>query len=271
MSFLTDLATTLVSAFAKKDHNHDSTYEAKNSNIQTHISSTSNPHNVTKTQVGLTNVTDDKQVKANQSSVSGNVVTWSGTNGDALGGGYAVETTFAGDSGKLATAGAIKSYVDGQVTGINSGIVDGGTQSITTLRAIDTTDAQVYQDKILINVEDAGLYRLDRDSTATDDGVQTIAPTMGIGRWQKITSNLSSHNNTDNKQGGTAGEYYHITANQNGALPTGISSSNKLVAENNNKLSKLRSDGTFPVNDLYASELEWTAFETALGIVGEGD
>ena len=37
-------------------HNHDSAYEPKNSNIQSHISSTSNPHGVTKSQVGLGNV-----------------------------------------------------------------------------------------------------------------------------------------------------------------------------------------------------------------------
>lgn len=34
----------------------DSNFEPKNSNIQTHISNTSNPHNVTKSQVGLGNV-----------------------------------------------------------------------------------------------------------------------------------------------------------------------------------------------------------------------
>jgi hypothetical protein len=36
-------------------HNHDAAYEAKNVNIQTHIASTSNPHTVTKAQVGLGN------------------------------------------------------------------------------------------------------------------------------------------------------------------------------------------------------------------------
>jgi hypothetical protein len=39
-------------------------YEAKNANIQSHIASTSNPHTVTKAQVGLSNVTNDAQVKA---------------------------------------------------------------------------------------------------------------------------------------------------------------------------------------------------------------
>ena len=47
--------------YALSNHNHDLTYEAKNSNIQSHIGSTSNPHGVTKAQVGLTNVTDNAQ------------------------------------------------------------------------------------------------------------------------------------------------------------------------------------------------------------------
>lgn len=43
-------------AYAALGHNHDSAYEAKNANIQAHVSSTSNPHSVTKAQVGLGNV-----------------------------------------------------------------------------------------------------------------------------------------------------------------------------------------------------------------------
>jgi hypothetical protein len=44
------------------DHDHTGTYEPANSNIQNHISSTSNPHGVTKSQVGLSNVDDVKQM-----------------------------------------------------------------------------------------------------------------------------------------------------------------------------------------------------------------
>lgn len=45
-------------AYAALAHNHDSAYEPKNTNIQTHVASTSNPHGVTKAQVGLANVDD---------------------------------------------------------------------------------------------------------------------------------------------------------------------------------------------------------------------
>lgn len=55
LSAQTDLQTAL-DAKAATSHNHDAAYEPKNTNIQSHISSTSNPHAVTKAQVGLANV-----------------------------------------------------------------------------------------------------------------------------------------------------------------------------------------------------------------------
>lgn len=48
---------------AAQSHNHAGVYEPANANIQSHISSTSNPHSVTKTQVGLSAVTNDAQLK----------------------------------------------------------------------------------------------------------------------------------------------------------------------------------------------------------------
>lgn len=50
--------------------------------LDSHVASTSNPHSTTKAQVGLGNVTDDRQVKAIASNVAGNLVSWSGTGGD---------------------------------------------------------------------------------------------------------------------------------------------------------------------------------------------
>lgn len=46
------------SSFPPDAHNHDANYEPKNANIQTHIASTSNPHGVTKSQVGLGSVSN---------------------------------------------------------------------------------------------------------------------------------------------------------------------------------------------------------------------
>lgn len=51
---ITDIPTKL--SELEKDINFDENYEPKNNNIQSHISSTSNPHDVTKEQIGLGNV-----------------------------------------------------------------------------------------------------------------------------------------------------------------------------------------------------------------------
>src|SRR5665647_2234930 len=52
-------AWVTLQGFAAGNHNHSGTYEPINANIQSHISSTSNPHAVSKSQVGLGNVTDN--------------------------------------------------------------------------------------------------------------------------------------------------------------------------------------------------------------------
>jgi len=52
--------------------------------IDSHIGNTSNPHSVTKTQVGLGNVTNDAQVKKISSSTNDAIPRWDGTTGDLL-------------------------------------------------------------------------------------------------------------------------------------------------------------------------------------------
>lgn len=56
--------------------------EPANANIQSHISSTLNPHSVTQTQVGLGNVTNNAQVKKVASSTDNAIMRWDGTTGD---------------------------------------------------------------------------------------------------------------------------------------------------------------------------------------------
>lgn len=55
LSTQTDLQAALDGKSATS-HDHDATYEPKNANIQAHIAATSNPHSVTKAQVGLGSV-----------------------------------------------------------------------------------------------------------------------------------------------------------------------------------------------------------------------
>lgn len=56
------LDTDPLSGYSPTTHNHTGVYEAANSNIQSHISSTSNPHSVTKNQIGLGNVDNTSDV-----------------------------------------------------------------------------------------------------------------------------------------------------------------------------------------------------------------
>ena len=62
--------------------------------------------------LGLDKLTNNKQIKANETSQNGNIPTWSGTGGDALGAGYTVETTLTGATTAIARADAVKTYID---------------------------------------------------------------------------------------------------------------------------------------------------------------
>lgn len=60
--------------YSLSSHNHSGTYEPANSNIQTHINSTGNPHVVTASQVGLGNVTNEsKSTMFSSPTFTGNV------------------------------------------------------------------------------------------------------------------------------------------------------------------------------------------------------
>ncbi len=265
MSFLTELATKLTANFSKITHNHDSAYEAKNSNIQAHIANSSNPHVVTKTQIGLGSVTDNKQINASASSVNNEIAIWDGTTGDALKGGYTIETSALGSA---STSLPVTSVVYTAIQNISSGIggaVLPGVADITALRAINTSNSSSYPDKALILVEATGLYRLDRDSEASESGDFVIAPTTGVGRWIMLINSASDHSLLAGLQGGTTSQYYHLTASQFQSIPSGVSSTNLLLASDNGKFTYLTSAGTFPVAQVTATTTDWAEFTTALG------
>jgi hypothetical protein len=110
----------------------------------------------------------------------------------------------------LWSATKISNEISNATSGIASALLP-PVQDITALKAIDTTSAVDYPDKIMINVEDNGLYRLDRQSSATEDLDRIVAPTTGTGRWIKMSASINDHNLLSNIQGGTTGQYYHLT------------------------------------------------------------
>jgi len=111
-------------------------------------------------------------------------------------------------------------------------------QDISSLKAIDTTIEADYKDKTLCNVEDNGLYRLDRQSTETEDLDRIIQPTTGPGRWLKMTTSISDHNLLSVIQGGSASERYHLLATQHSSLTGGFSSDADTYHTHNLKVDK---------------------------------
>lgn len=89
----TDLAD-LLGDKADITHNHDTNYEPKNTNIQSHISSASNPHSISKEQVGLGFVTNEAQIARSIGTAKGDIISFSssavplrlavGTNGQVV-------------------------------------------------------------------------------------------------------------------------------------------------------------------------------------------
>lgn len=260
---LLSIAPILKNIFAKIGHNHNTDYEPKNTNIQTHISSTSNPHGTTASQVGLSNVTNDRQLKASASSTVGKIAVWMVTTGDALGDGYTVETTLTSNSDSIPRSDAVYAAIANATIGLN-GEFKSGVNSITELKALNTTSVSDYKDKVMILVENAGLYRLDRESSATGDDNFTVAPTTGVGRWIKIAGSTTEHNLSANIQGGATGEKYHLSLPYYSAIPATASGSNMLIVADNAKLSKLESTGTLNIDNVTVTEAQLTAFNNAL-------
>jgi hypothetical protein len=85
-----------------------------------HATLTNNPHSVTASNVGLGNVTDFAQVRKIETSVSGNIPTWSDTTGANLGAGYTVQTTLSNVTTAIPVASAITTYVDAQIGDIET-------------------------------------------------------------------------------------------------------------------------------------------------------
>ena len=80
-----------------------------------------------------------------------------------------------------------------------------------------------------------------------------------------MATSTASHSLLSGLQGGTTNQYYHLTADQSGALPSGISSSNQLVAAGSTTLSKLSTtDGTISSDDVTVSNATWTSIDNLL-------
>lgn len=168
--------------------------------IAAHTGLTNNPHTVTKAQVGLSDVTNNAQVKKLGSSTVGNVPTWSVVTGDALADTYGVETTLVGNSGYLARADAIKAYVDGMSVGLQ---VKDPCRVATTanldLDGLETIDgiSVIADDRVYVKdqtlTKENGLYLCKAGAwTRTDDANTWAELIQAYAMIQEGTDNAGS-------------------------------------------------------------------------------
>jgi hypothetical protein len=148
-----------------------------------HISLTNNPHAVTKTQVGLANVTDFAQVRKIASVTSGNIPTWSDTTGANLGVGYTVQTTLSSSTTAIPTAAAIINAGYGNVAGPSTTVTSGNivTYSGTNGRLLATG----LTVQTTLSSSTTAIPRADAVITAVNARATTATynATIGAGSW----------------------------------------------------------------------------------------
>lgn len=120
----------------------------------TSVNSKTGAVSLSKSDVGLGNVTNNAQVKKSTSSTNGYIPTWNGTTGDALNNGYSVETTLTGGASAIPRADAVKTYVD-NLLGANDAMIFKGTLGTGgTITTLPTTYSAGWTYKIIT----AGTY-----------------------------------------------------------------------------------------------------------------
>lgn len=157
-------------------------------NLAAHTDREDNPHNVTKEQVGLENVTNDKQIKAINSSINNNLVTFNGTSGDEVkDSGKAISTALIDNNStddQIPTAGAIARTIaqrDGNRALIDVDYADSFEGEAHVLVRSGTLNGQTHYTKVVSLddlVNDAGLD--DAEHTANK-----VASTTG---WSQTLS-----------------------------------------------------------------------------------
>jgi hypothetical protein len=120
-----------------------------------------------------------------------------------------VANTDAANVGQMNTA----------ITNALSGLSGSLHTPVANLAAAKAVPAGERADKMLMNIEDMGLYRYDLESVAVSNDATIIRPTdiasdATAGRWVKMSSSLSDHNNLSSIQGGGVGDYQHLTSAQ---------------------------------------------------------
>ena len=137
-------------------------------------------HGLTKSDVGLGNVTNDAQVKKLSASTAGNVPTWNGTTGDALADGWGIVSDLDDAvDGKLVSALAVKAVTDG----INENV------AAVVVKAAKNTDAVMGIETALAQMNPNQSARVDITSAAQ---VVALPKTAGQGPIFPLVKGLTA-------------------------------------------------------------------------------
>jgi len=157
---VTDSEKSSWNSKAEGNHNHTGVYEPANANIQSHVVSTSNPHNVTKTQIGLSNVPNIDTTNP------ANIVQNTGYR-------FATDTEKATWNAKQ-PAGVYSTDIHSNIVALNSVIgVNTGDQNITAMTHANRTALD------LVSGTNTGDQDLSGYSLTTHDHTGIYAPVLG--------------------------------------------------------------------------------------------
>ena len=233
---------------------------ATQAELDQHTANTSNPHSVTKAQVGLGNVDDTSDANKGISAATQNALNLKAIDSDVV---HRTGNESIADN-KIFTAspvvpapigmnyavnrGYLETYVGQQVSSV-SGRTGAGVQNLTELSALPANERVDRQIRL---VEDEGAtFRFDAESLAAPQTNRVVLPgdlaVSSAGRWLKTSAETQDHSQLVGLQGGTSTERYHLTSAEKGRVPssdvsaaltgTGTpSANNKFVTSNDSRV-----------------------------------
>lgn len=163
---------------ATAGHNHSGVYEPANANIQSHISSTSNPHSVTKSQVGLSAVENTA------------LSTWAGS-ANITTVGTVTTGTWSGLFGSVSGAN-LTSLTAGNLSGtIPSAVLGNSTHYIGTTAIVLNRSSAAQSLTGITSIDGSSIRIISADTRAVADTPQSFSNGLEVDFKQNTTDGLA--------------------------------------------------------------------------------